>query len=67
MNHLDTHSILTDSQYGYQPKHSREAQLITLLHDIVRDLDGRDIKQADVIDFAKASDKIPHKRLTPKL
>ena len=69
MNHLDAHNILTDSQHGFRPKRSCETQLITTHHDIARLLDIPDIKQVDAIllDFAKAFDKVPHRRLTHKL
>ena len=68
-NHLDTHNILTDSQHGFRPKRSCETQLITTHHDIARLLNIPDIKQVDAIllDFAKAFDKVPHRRLTHKL
>ncbi len=69
MNHFYTNNILTDSQHGFQPKHSCESQLITTFHDITRLHVRRDIKQVEAIflDFAKAFDKVPHKRLTLKL
>jgi len=69
MNHLDTNNILTDSQHGFRPKRSCESQLITTFHDIPQQLDRRDIRQVDavVLDFAKAFDKVPHKRLISKL
>ena len=69
MNHLDTHNILTDSQHGFRPKRSCETQLITTHHDIARQLDKTNVKQVDAIllDFAKAFDKVPHRRLTHKL
>ena len=69
MNHLDTNNILTDTQHGFRPKRSCESQLIVTHHDITRLLDRRDVKQVDaiVLDFAKAFDKVPHKRLTLKL
>ncbi|XP_069994159.1 uncharacterized protein [Penaeus vannamei] len=57
------------SQHGFRPRRLCETQLITTHHDIVRQLDRRDTKQVDAIllDFAKAFDKVPHKRLTLKL
>ncbi len=68
MNHLDA-NILTDTQHGFRPRCSCESQLITTFHDIAGQLDQRDIKQVDaiVLDFDKAFDKVPHKRLTLKL
>ena len=69
MNHLDRHNILTDTQHGFRPKRSCESQLIVTHHDIAKHLDRRDIRQVDaiVLDFAKAFDKVPHKRLLKKL
>ncbi len=69
MNHLDTHNILENSQHGFWPRWSCESQLVTTHHDITRLLDRRDVKQVDTIllDFAKAFDKVPHKRLVCKL
>ncbi len=69
MNHLDANNILTDTQHGFRPRSSCESQLITTFHDIAGQLDRRDIKQVDaiVLDFAKAFDKVPHRRLTLKL
>ena len=69
MNHLDANNILTDKQHGFRPKRSTESQLIITHHDITRLVDRRDVKQVDaiVLDFAKAFDKVPHKRLTQKL
>ncbi len=62
INHLDTNNILIDSQHGSLLKRSCKSQLITTLG-------RRDIKQVDaiILDFVKAFDKFPHKRLTLKL
>ena len=51
---------------------SCETQLVQFYHDLVSNLDravGRGHRQTDVIvmDFAKAFDKVPHKRLLYKL
>ena len=69
MNHLDTHNILTDKQHGFRPKRSTESQLIITYHDIARLLNRLDVTQVDaiVLDFAKAFDKVPHRRLILKL
>ncbi len=69
MNHLDANNILTDTQHGFRPRRSCESQLITTFHDIAEQLNQHDIKQIDaiVLDFAKAFNKVPHKRLTLKL
>ena len=51
---------------------SCETQLVQFVHDIISNLDGavnRGHKQTDLIimDFAKAFDKVPHRRLLRKL
>ncbi len=69
MNYLDANNILTDTQHSFRPRRSCESQLITTFHDTAGQLDQRDVKQIDaiVLDFAKAFNKGPHKRLTLKL
>ena len=64
--------ILADCQHGFQSQRSCETQLVQFYHDIVSNLDGaisRGHKQTDLIimDFAKAFDKVPHRRLLYKL
>ena len=65
-------SILADCQHGFRSKRSCETQLVQFYHDMVSNLDGardRGQKQTNVIimDFAKAFDKVPHRRLLYKL
>ena len=67
MSHLEQHSILTDAQHGFRSRRSCETQLIATVQDLARNMS--DGKQTDVIllDFAKAFDKVPHRRLLNKL
>ena len=70
--HLALKSILADSQHDFRSQRSCETQLVQFYHDMVSNLDGaldRGQKQTDVIimDFAKAFDKVPHRRLLYKL
>ncbi|MCG8116962.1 MAG: reverse transcriptase domain-containing protein, partial [Candidatus Thiodiazotropha endolucinida] len=70
--HLAFESILADCQHGFRSQRSCETQLVQFFHDIVSNLDGainRGHKQTDLIimDFAKAFDKVPHRRLLYKL
>ena len=70
--HLAFESILADCQHGFRSQRSCETQLVQFYHDMVGNLDGaqdRGQKQTDVIimDFAKAFDKVPHRRLLYKL
>jgi hypothetical protein len=67
MKHLDIHKILTDSQYGFRARRSCETQLLETLDDITKRAANN--KQIDIIllDFSKAFDKVPHKRLKSHL
>ena len=70
--HLALDSILADCQQGFPRRRSCETQLVQFVHDIISNLDGamnRGHKQTDLIimDFAKAFDKVPHRRLLHKL
>ena len=72
MKHLQTNDILVDSQHGFRSRRSCDTQLVQFIHDIALNLDkgyNKKHKQTDVIvmDFAKAFDKVPHKRLLYKL
>ena len=70
--HLALDSILADCQHGFRSQRSCATQLVQFVHDIISNLDGavnRGHKQTDLIimDFAKAFDKVPHRRLLHKL
>jgi hypothetical protein len=55
--------LLTDSQHGFRARRSCETQLLETLDDITKRAANN--KQIDIIllDFSKAFDKVPHKRL----
>ena len=70
--HIAFESILADCQHGFRSQNSCETQLGQFYQDIVEYLDGahkRGHKQTDliIVDFAKAFDKVPHRRLLCKL
>lgn len=72
MQHLSDYNILVESQHGFRSGRSCETQLVQFVHDLYANLDGahnRGHKQTDLIimDFAKAFDKVPHRRLLYKL
>ena len=69
--HLALDSIIADCQHGFQSQRFCETQLVQFVH-IISNLDGsvnRGHKQTDLIvmDFSKAFDKVPHRRLLHKL
>ena len=70
--HLAFDSILAGCQHGFRSQRSCETQLVQFVHNIISNLYGtvnRGHKQTDLIimDFAKAFDKVPHRRLLHKL
>ena len=67
MQHLQDHDILVDSQHGFRAKRSTESQLILTIDDIARSLDSKSSVDVAVLDFTKAFDKVPHKRLLHKV
>ena len=67
MKHLELHNILTDSQHGFLAKRSTETQLIQTIHDLSKSLDKKETIDIAILDFTKAFDKVPHKRLIHKL
>ena len=65
-------SILADCQHGFRSQRSCKTQRVLGYHDTGSNLDralNRGQKQTDVIiiDFTKAFDKVPHRRLLYKL
>ena len=67
MSHLENNNILYNLQHGFRKARSCESQLI----DFIQELNSKNNQniQTDLIimDFAKAFDKVPHKRLLYKL
>ena len=67
MKHLEQHHILTDHQHGFHATRSTETQLIQTVHDLSKYLDENKCVDMAILDFTKAFDKVPHKRLIHKL
>ena len=57
MNFFESNNILSDYQ----------TQLLVTVHDLAAGLDRRQQIDAILLDFRKAFDKVPHKRLVTKL
>ena len=66
MTHLSQHNLINDTQHGFLPKRSCQANLLLYLELLTSCID----KCLDIdvlyLDFAKAFDKVPHKRLLKK-
>ena len=65
--HLDRHQALSPLNHGFRSRHSCETQLLLTTHDLLKERDrGKQVDVA-VLDFSKAFDTVPHKRLMGKL
>ncbi|XP_052675417.1 uncharacterized protein LOC128157091 [Crassostrea angulata] len=67
MDHFDRHQILCDHQHGFRSKRSCETQLLITLDKIGKNLDQGEQTDIILLDFSKAFDKVPHKRLLQKM
>ena len=67
MSHLNALNILNPLQHGFRPNHSCQTQLVSFIEDIQLSMNNH--KQVDLLflDFSKAFDTVPHRRLLNKL
>ena len=65
--HLDRHGILTPTNHGFRSGHSCESQLLLTTHDLMKQRDLGHKVDVGILDFSKAFDTVPHKRLINKL
>jgi len=67
MGHLERNNLLNPNQHGFRPNHSCQTQLILLAEDILKAMDLHYQVDLILLDFSKAFDTVPHKRLLTKL
>ena len=67
MQFFDRHDIISPYQHGFRKKRSCETQLIMTINDLASGLDNSQQVDAILLDFSKAFDKVPHRRLELKL
>ena len=67
MSHADELNTLKHYQHGFRKGHSCESQLLITFEDIGRQLDQQHQVDILTLDFAKAFDMVPHRRLLTKL
>ena len=67
MTHFDTHNILSDTRHGFRKHTSTETQIIGTIHDLAQTLEEGGQMYCTLLDFSKAFDKVPHRRLLHKL
>ena len=67
ITHLEELNILSEVQYGFRKDHSCESQFILTIQDLASGLEEGGQIDAVLLDFRKAFDKVPHKRLRLEL
>jgi Reverse transcriptase (RNA-dependent DNA polymerase)/Endonuclease-reverse transcriptase len=67
MDHLSRNGLLEESQHGFVPGRSCATNLIEFLDFITETLDTGGAADTVFLDFAKAFDKVPHRRLIEKV
>ena len=67
MDHLYRNKLLTDSQHGFVRKRSCMTQLLECMDEWTRMLDSGGNVDVVYMDYAKAFDKVAHRRLLKKL
>ena len=65
--HVKKYKLINSSQHGFLPKKSTSTNLIAYLEYITKKLDEGQPVDVLYLDFSKAFDKVPHKRLLQKL
>jgi hypothetical protein len=63
MTYLDSNNILFDLQHGFRADRSCKSKIISPIHQITYNKDKNIHTDLIFMDFAKAFDNVPHKRL----
>ena len=66
VNHLEQHNLLRNSQHGFLAGKSTLTNLLEYLEELTRLVDQGHSVDIVYLDFAKAFDKVPHRRLIKK-
>ena len=67
MEHMEQNRLFTEHQHGFRKGRSCITQLIEVIDEWTEHLNNRDSIDAVYLDFQKAFDTVPHKRLLTKL
>ena len=67
MSYFTSLHILNPLQHGFRPNHSCETQLVNFIDEIQWSTNTRQQSDLLFIDFSKAFDTVPHRRLLNKL
>ena len=66
MTHLEDNGLPTNSQHGFRSKRSCETQLLNFTQELVKGMADGQQYDVNVMDFSKAFDRVPHRRLLLK-
>ena len=66
-NHLIDTDLLSSKQFGFCKGRSCVTQLLVTIHSWMKSMDNKKAVDAIYLDFSKAFDTVPHKRLLHKL
>jgi hypothetical protein len=66
VQHLKENGLIGDSQYGFMSGRSCELNLLDFLNNVTKEIDDGHPVDLIYLDFAKAFDKVPHRRLMAK-
>jgi len=67
VNHMESNELFTKQQHGFRQKHSCVTQLLEVTDDWYNILDEGGNIDSIYLDFRKAFDTVPHKRLKNKI
>ena len=67
MKHLNKNNLLSDCQYGFRQNRGCILQLLKVVDEWSKDIDMNKQVDCKYLDFKKAFDTVPHKRLLKKL
>ena len=66
MDYLEQNSLLNKFQHRFRQRRSCETQLILTVRDFTNCLNKKQQKDAVLLDFSKAFDKVDHEKLLSK-
>ena len=62
-NHVTAHDLFADSHNGFTPSKSCTSQLLCIFEELTQLIDHGDPVDIMCLDFRKAFDAVPHRRL----
>ncbi|MBM3937802.1 MAG: reverse transcriptase family protein [Sphingomonadales bacterium] len=67
VDHMERNKLVSSNQHGFMRRRSRATNLLSFLEKATREVDEGKPLDIMYLNFAKAFDKVPHKRLLKKL